>query len=358
MNPKRKVLILAQLAKRWRDENRKLFGGLLTPPGFELSEQRRELGTWDPTRRVISIQLDLIKSASWFEVVEVLRHEMAHQFVTEHLKVHDEPPHGPSFRETCRARGIDPRASGVAISEEGERLLARVKKLLALAESDNIHEAELAATQAQAIMHRHHLKLQEVLSLDPEQLSFERGMGARPLGLPKKRHYRYEYAITNLLCEHFFVDVIWVDSYDIVTLKEGQIAEVCGRLEDLEIAEYVYHFLHNHLDLAWRRHKAKHKLKGVKERLSYSLGLVQGFESKLSQQAQARTEERGLTLVSPEAAARFLRLRHPRVRSISGGAWMPTGSYGAGFKAGQSLTLRHGVTERRGGPRLALGHER
>jgi len=358
MNPKRKVLILAQLAKRWREENIKLFGGSLTPPSFELGDKDKELGVWDPVRRRISIQMELVKRASWFEVIEVLRHEMAHQYVSEQLKVTDEPPHGPSFREVCRLRGIDARASGVVISEEGERLLSKVKKLLALAESDNIHEAELAATQAQAMMHRHHLKLQEVLSLDPDQLSFDHGMGARALGIPKKRHYRYEYAITNLLCEHFFVDVIWVGSYDIVTLKEGQVAEICGRLEDLEIAEYVYHFLHNHLDLAWRRHKAKHALKGVKERLSYSLGLVQGFEAKLSKQALARKEERGLTLVTPEAAARFLRVRHPRVRSISSGSWTPSGSYGAGYQAGQGLTLRRGVTGQSGGPRLALGHER
>lgn len=357
MNPKRKVLILAQLAKTWRDENSKLFEHLLSPPSFELSEASKMLGSWDPVRRVISIQLDLIKSASWFEVIEVLRHEMAHQYVSEHLKILDESAHGPSFRAVCLARGIDARASGTSISEEGQRLLNRVKKLLALAQSDNIHEAELAAAQAQALLHRHHLKLQDVLSLDPEQLSFEQGMGARALGIPKKRHYRFEYAITNLLCEHFFVDVIWVGSYDVVTLKEGQVAEICGRQEDLEIAEYVYHFLHNHLDLAWRRHKAKNQLKGMNERLSYSLGLVQGFEAKLNQQAASRTE-RGLTLIASEAASRFLRLRHPRIRSISSGMWTPTGSYGAGFKFGQNLTLHQGVNVRHSGQVLSLGHER
>jgi hypothetical protein len=38
-----------------------------------------------------------------------------------------------------------------------ERLLARVRKLLALAESPNVHEAALAAAQAQALIDRHHL---------------------------------------------------------------------------------------------------------------------------------------------------------------------------------------------------------
>jgi len=357
MNPKRSVLILAQLAKRWREENYSLFGDAMNPPSFELSEGVSALGSWDPQRRVISIQLELIKSASWYEVVEVLRHEMAHQYVSEQLKVRGEPPHGPSFREVCRARGIDARASGRALSPEAERLLERVKKLLALAESDNIHEAELAATQAQALIHRHHLKLSELERLDPERLSFESGMGARSVGEPKKRHYRYEYAITNLLCEHFFVDVIWVSSYDIVSLKEGRVAELCGRLEDLEIAEYVYHFIHNHLKIAWCRHKAKHSLKGLQERLSFSFGLVKGFQSKLDAQAESRSEELGLVLSSSEAASRFLRLRHPRVRSISSGGWSPTESFGAGFAVGQNLTLRRGVESAAHVSSLQLGHE-
>ena len=38
-----------------------------------------------------------------------------------------------------------------------ERLLARVRKLLALAGSPNVHEAALAAAQAQALIDRHHL---------------------------------------------------------------------------------------------------------------------------------------------------------------------------------------------------------
>jgi len=79
-----------------------------------------------------------------------LKHEMAHQFVHEVLG-EQEAPHGPAFRATCARLGIDQRAGGLpqpAQSADQRRLLERVHKLLALAQSDNQHEAEAAAAAA------------------------------------------------------------------------------------------------------------------------------------------------------------------------------------------------------------------
>ena len=52
----------------------------------------------------------------------------------------------------------DARAQGAPqLSTESQRILNRVKKLLALAESQETNEAELAARQAQSLIVKHHL---------------------------------------------------------------------------------------------------------------------------------------------------------------------------------------------------------
>ena len=71
-------------------------------------------------------------------LVEVLKHEMAHQFVDEVLGVHDEPDHGPVFRQVCDERGIDARAAGAPDADRArDHVLDRIAKLLALAGSPN-----------------------------------------------------------------------------------------------------------------------------------------------------------------------------------------------------------------------------
>ena len=331
--------LLSLVARAWRQDNERLFHGALTAPSFSLNTQKHQLGSWDPERRMISLSAELFEGP-WFEVVEVLRHEMAHQYVSEALKCTHEPPHGPSFVSVCEARGINARATGEALSEEGKRLVERVRKLLALAESDNPHEAELAATQAHSLITRYHL---EHLQSPEGGTSTQDHMRARALGTPKSRHYQYEYALTNLLTDHFMVDVIWVEGVDLTQDKIGTVAEACGRLEDLEVAEYVYHYLHNHIQLAWRAHKRAHKLKGLKHRLSFALGVVRGFHAKLKQHTEAMSEERGLMITRAQAASDYLRKRHPHIRTIGRGGWRPSQAFEAGYETGQTLNLNPGL---------------
>ncbi len=303
---------------------------------------------------------------------------MAHQFVSEVLKVSDEPPHGPTFQRVCAERGIDARAAGaVALSEEAERLLRRVRRLLALAESDNEHEAELAAAQAQELLTRHHLSLGGAPV--PDDLAARAAaLGARQLGEPKSRHFQYEQAVAALLCDHFFVQVIWVGAFCARTLKRGQVLEVCGRHEDLEVAEYVYHFLTAQLDRSWAARQRAARVSGLRERLSFFLGVVRGFHQKLDAQRAARLASdaltggaegsaeggaagtaRALLDLSDREAREHLARRHPHTRLRRGAGWSPSEGYHAGLTEGQGLTLHKGLREGpAGGARLGLEHKR
>src|SRR6056300_1228145 len=57
----------------------------LAAPAFRLTESRRTLGSWNPDTRTISISTILIHEYSWDTVINVLKHEMAHQYVHESL---------------------------------------------------------------------------------------------------------------------------------------------------------------------------------------------------------------------------------------------------------------------------------
>ena len=92
-------------------------------------------------------------------VREVLKHEMAHQFVHEVLGHQEEPSHGPSFQRVCQQLGIDPRASAVpAAQRESSPIIERIHKLFALAGSQNPHEAEAAMRMAHRLMLKHNIQ--------------------------------------------------------------------------------------------------------------------------------------------------------------------------------------------------------
>ena len=98
----------------------------------------------------------LVLGHPWGAVVEVLKHEMAHQYVQEHLGVVDESAHGPAFRAVCEKLGIDGRAHGVPESPADaseQRILDRVAAL--------IDAGELRGTRAETLTPIHATNLRE-----------------------------------------------------------------------------------------------------------------------------------------------------------------------------------------------------
>src|SRR3954470_19458300 len=141
--------------------NGSLFRFKLRAPAFELVDSAERLGRWVPAHRTLELSPDLLVKHGWGVLEEVLKHEMAHQYVDEVLRVRDEPAHGPIFQRTCAERGIDARAAG-APDAPGDAannpVLERIAKLLALAESPNEHEAQGAMSAAQRLMLKHNIE--------------------------------------------------------------------------------------------------------------------------------------------------------------------------------------------------------
>ena len=105
--------LVRELRSTYQDLNASDFRRALRPAMIELSDATGRLGRWRSDVRSIEIARSLAVEQPWGVVVEVLKHEMAHQYVHEVLDVHDETSHGPAFRDVCEKLGIDSSAAGM-----------------------------------------------------------------------------------------------------------------------------------------------------------------------------------------------------------------------------------------------------
>src|SRR5688500_11825563 len=95
---------LRAIHKTYHHLNGSLFRFQLRPPAFELTHSRERLGRWLPGCRTLELSRVLLLEHGWGVLEEVLKHEMAHQYVHEILRVPDESAHGPVFRRICQER--------------------------------------------------------------------------------------------------------------------------------------------------------------------------------------------------------------------------------------------------------------
>jgi hypothetical protein len=330
--------LLRELLASHRHLNQSHFKGALSTPQLALSDAGSFLARWLPSARTIEVSRAFLESAeSWGVVLEVLKHEMAHQFVSEVLH-ESEPPHGPAFRAVCERLGIDARASGLPQAEldpAGKRVLDRVHKLLALAESDNQHEAEAAAAAAQRLMLKHNLEPAAHGAREPARYGF------RHLGRITGRVTEWERRLGNVLREHFFVDIIWVPAYRPLEQKRGSVMEAIGTAPNLDLAAYVYDFLVRTAERLWATHRTEHGI-GNAARRAYLAGVISGFAQKLAQQAKAHRAE-GLVWVPHAELLQYTRKRHPYMRTISHRGHSQRDVFAHGQKAGRELVLHKGV---------------
>ena len=282
--------LLAELATWWQTFNRRLFQSKLTSPVMALSDSQRTLGCWRRDTRTLSISRTLIVDASWGSVVEVLKHEMAHQYVDEVLHITDETAHGASFQRVCSERGIDGAASGQA-GDTGEgshrraRMVRRIQKLMALAESPEHTEAEAAMRAARRLLLKHNISLAETKNHD--QYTW------RQVGRSTGRIPTHHQLLAGLLSQHFFVGCVWVQAYNPHTGRRGRVLELTGTLENVEIAQWVHDWLLSTSESLWRDHRKRNNLKGNAARRNFLQGVMMGFGEKLAQET-LECEQTGL----------------------------------------------------------------
>lgn len=318
----------------------------LRRPVIRVVEMASRWAHWDPELRTLSLSLTLIKEQPWEVVVEVMKHEMAHQIVSEEFGADE--GHGPLFLRACQQLGLAEWATRASVElgelppnwrerRQGsaeERLLLRVEKLLQLANSSNEFEAIAAMKKVQELylkyhIERHHTSQHVYL----------------PLRLKRKRVERHVSAIATLLQDFFRVEVIHTVEYDAEEMSDFKVIELLGRKEDVLLAEYAFHFLINQLRLLWKSHgQARERRK----QNSFYLGVLAGFREKLeSNQKELCAHDKSMALMVSERdldLEDYLEFRYPRlVRITHGRIQRDGGAFERGREHGRNLVFRKGL---------------
>lgn len=281
-------------------------------------------GCWSGEKREISLSRNLIWNHSWASVREVLLHEMAHQMAEEVLGAQHEPPHGPFFQRACYLLRANPKTSGhfkllddriFAESPDGEdRILLKVKKLLALAESPNRYEAEAAMAKAHELMVKYNLDLLRAMR-QKEFISLL-------LGRPSLRHFAEDYALANLLQDFYFIQGIWVSCYVPEKKKMGRVLEVNGTIPNVRMVGYVHDFVRRFIESQWAVYNRQRILN--RYRLTdFAVGIIEGFRSKLeSKQQENGGKKEILALMKREdpLLKDYLAYRYPQTITLRTGA--------------------------------------
>ena len=352
--------LLRELQRAWHHVNVSHFRSVLLPPTLALSDNSSQLGLWQPGSRTLSLSRRLALTQPWPVLVEVLKHEMAHQYVHEVLRIDEEAAHGPSFRTVCERLGIDASASGLPATasdgggeaeSETVKPLRRVARLLALAQSQNLNEDESAMREAQRLMLKHNLQ-------EHSARAGVRGPGHRysyrQLGPVRRRVDEAERLLAMLLSQHFFVESIWIPSYDVERGIRGSALEVCGTPENLEMAAYVYDFLSRTAENLWREHKRQAGLSGDRERRTFLSGVMLGFGERLAAEVKLQAQH-GLIWLGDADLGRYLKQRHPHIRRVAQRGQPRTATRNEGKRAGRNIILHRPITSGSssgGGPRL------
>ncbi len=297
----------------------------LNLPQIEITNHTSYLGNWHPGLKRIRLSRDLILKYNWDTVIQVLKHEMAHQIAHEFFNEPEEA-HGPIFRKACDLIGVaEEFRSATGDIPEGfvnwkdqhqkqQPLLRKIKKLLALASSDNENEAMLAMERVKEICHKHNLQMLQEDQQD--NLVYE------IINTGKKRVENHQYKICSLLIEHFMVKVVYSNLYDPQTLETHKTIELFGTPANVQMASYVYHFLSKKVLELWQSYKCRERLANRYKR-SYLIGLLEGLDEKLcltkevhsSKENAPSTVARSLMVREEHRINEFIGQRYPRLHS-------------------------------------------
>lgn len=333
---------LTRLRAEWHLVNTVRLADALLPPTIAIDVRgTHRLGRWDRVGRTIGIAEVHIWNAPWSEVVETLKHEIAHQYAQEVLGAGDERPHGPAFAAACKKVGVLAAAAGPLAGEpvsEADRILQRVRKLMALAESPNVNEAQAAMTAANRLLLEYNLEL----TGQPDARGYHwKRVGASAASLPLD--WKLVAGIVN---ESFFVETVWALAYNARRNRIERQLELIGTPTNLELAHYVHDWLHASVATLFRGAVRTLPRAAWQDRRSqrreYVAGVLSGFRARLAEERQVNAGK-GLVWVGDPALDGFVRERYPQLKFIGGGGVHHGAAHSAGLTAGRALNLHRGV---------------
>ncbi len=296
-----------------------------------------DLGHFNAPFYQIGMNKKLIYQAKDSVVRDILKHELAHYLTwIDHGQVQ---AHGPEFRETCQRFGFPDEVAlskinleAANLSKEGdlesERIIERIKKLLQLAQSSNVHEAEVATMKANALLLRHNLD--HIQTQEDEPLYMDRVL------VQKKKDSKMS-AIYEIL-RHFLVRPV-------ISFGRGMCClEISGTQTNVKLAIYIADFLDKEMDHLWQQARNEYGFQGLRAKNSFFLGIAKGFNMKMeaSKYDLPAADQKSLMVVEKSLDAK-IRQVYGRLTSSRSGHNPDERAGAVGVMKGRNLTIRQGV---------------
>ena len=311
------------------------------------------LAYYDFDQHLIAFNLIWLNQLSTENFQDVMRHELAHYALNEQKKLQaqwanphsDYIPtgeHDAEFRSYCHqfwpqknigAASIDLMANAagaVTQHQQEQKILEKIKKLWALTSSANIHEAALAAAKANELLLRHHLHQQMNHDLPEEELTYQ-----HPIFSSSQSRINAKLKAIYFIVRLFYVAPIFLRS------SRGVILSAVGSYQNLQVAEYVAHFLNDELDRLW----ALSPHRGITARNSFYAGVADGFESKIKAVQQSVASTRELVKLEGDLQKKFKQV-FPHSRQQGSSGHVDRAAKAAGQQAGQRLTINPALRNR------------
>lgn len=295
-----------------------------------------ELGHFNAPYLQIGLNRKLIYEAKDSVLRDIIKHELAHYLT--YLEYGQVSHHGAEFKSTCERFGFPFEISRATMNLshaneakvgdlDSERVLEKVKKLLQLAQSSNVHEAELATVKANELLLRHNL---ERVKKEDEPIYLDRI-------LMRPRKDAKLSAIYDIL-RHFVVKPV------ISMGKHTCCLEVSGSKTNVELARYVGEFLERELDHLWEEARKEFGLTGLRAKNSFFVGVAKGFDQKMTRAKCnfSEADQKALVVVE-QKLAHDTSVIYRRLTHASSGARVDGAARDIGVLKGKDLTIRKGV---------------
>ena len=281
----------------------------------------------------IGLNSKLIGRVDDITLKNLLRHEIAHYLVF--IESGSVKPHGQEFLSMCQRfhwpETVALPSGDLLAGQEGDikadAVIEKVKKLLNLAASSNPHEAELATLKANQLILKHHLSRSDLAA----ETIFIKTL----LSAPKRTAMMM--AIYEILT-HFLVRPL-------LHMGRGRaLLEAGGTREQVELAAYICDYLVEEFEALWIKYSREHKLKGLREKNSFFVGIARGFAQKLTQSRTQMelSDSRALVKIEQDLKHRVDRYLGGLSRAQSG-QQVNHRAQELGQAAGRSLNIRQGV---------------
>lgn len=211
-------------------------------------------------------------------------------------------------------------------------MIERIKKLLALANSDNENEAKLAMERASELLLRHNLSMADVSINRPD-------IGEETVKDDFSRIATEDKFIMSILENHFFIKSYFHRSR-FLGQTQYQLKFV-GEPMNIEIASYTYAYLFASYRALWLKYK-RETGSSERSRQAYYAGLTVGIKSQLEAKKVAVQQETGLVVVPDHRIKRYMAamsIKSTKSSSFAGDA----SASAAGMQAGRELQIKRGL---------------